>query len=342
MAETALAGPVPILICTAGLRHRDGGTWEYRVPWGAHKDPRRRLHVGLHVLEAHWLMERLRSEGLLAWLGPLLPSTTCEQLGIPDTPPGIYIMGSVRDTLSQLEVPVADVAQAACAAQHWRKVAMSDALWDFLLQRDYLERGAPSYVQYKELNPRLHRCSARQHDVLLKLMMVGDGGVGKSSFLLRLSDSTFHDRYISTIGVDFKHIHTQHQGLVVKLQVWDTSGPERFRTISASYWRRADGLFLMYDQASRASFGRVSDWHAQLERHAPEGVQVVRCANKRDLQPEVTAAEGRAMAARFGWAFGQASSRAVVAPLRGRQGAADGPAAATGCLAAPSARRRIC
>jgi GTPase SAR1 family protein len=65
----------------------------------------------------------------------------------------------------------------------------------------------------------------------------------------------------------------------------------------------------MYDQASRASFGRVSDWHAQLERHAPEGVQVVLCANKCDLQPEVTAAEGRAMAARFGWAFVQTSAK---------------------------------
>ena len=72
---------------------------------------------------------------------------------------------------------------------------------------------------------------------LLKLLLIGDSGVGKSSLLHRFADDVYTDSYISTIGVDFKIKTLEVEEKIVKLQIWDTAGQERFRTITSSYYR---------------------------------------------------------------------------------------------------------
>jgi Ras-related protein Rab-1A len=81
----------------------------------------------------------------------------------------------------------------------------------------------------------------------LKLVLLGDPGVGKSCLLLRFVDGTYTDEYISTIGVDFKIKTVEVGGEDAKLDVWDTAGQERFRSIASSYYRGADGFIVAYD-----------------------------------------------------------------------------------------------
>ncbi|CAL5381864.1 unnamed protein product [Camellia sinensis] len=85
------------------------------------------------------------------------------------------------------------------------------------------------------------------YDYLIKLLLIGDSGVGKSCLLLRFSDGSFTTSFITTIGIDFKIITIELDGKRIKLQIWDTAGQERLRTITTAYYRRAMGILLVYD-----------------------------------------------------------------------------------------------
>ncbi|KAF6072007.1 Ras family protein [Candida albicans] len=79
--------------------------------------------------------------------------------------------------------------------------------------------------------------SSRAYDMIMKLLLVGDSGVGKSCLLLRFVEDKFNPSFITTIGIDFKIRTIESKGKRIKLQVWDTAGQERFRTITTAYYR---------------------------------------------------------------------------------------------------------
>lgn len=97
----------------------------------------------------------------------------------------------------------------------------------------------------------------------IKLLLIGDSGVGKSCCLLRFSEDSFTPSFITTIGIDFKIRTIDLDGKRVKLQIWDTAGQERFRTITTAYYRGAMGILLVYDVTDQKSFD--SKLHYMLE-----------------------------------------------------------------------------
>ena len=101
---------------------------------------------------------------------------------------------------------------------------------------------------------------------LLKLLLMGDPDVGKSKLLLRFSDDTYTDSYISTIGVDFRIKTLEIEGKKIKLQMLDTAGQERFRTITSSYYRGAHGIIIVFSVTNQASFNNVKLWMQEIDR----------------------------------------------------------------------------
>jgi Ras-related protein Rab-8A len=92
----------------------------------------------------------------------------------------------------------------------------------------------------------------------IKLLLIGDSGVGKSCCLLRFSEDSFTPSFITTIGIDFKIRTIELDGKRVKLQIWDTAGQERFRTITTAYYRGAMGILLVYDVTDERSFNSTT------------------------------------------------------------------------------------
>ena len=121
-----------------------------------------------------------------------------------------------------------------------------------------------------------------QYDHFIKLIVIGDTSVGKTSLLLRFSENTFSAQHIATIGIDFKIKNMQMDGKNVKLQIWDTAGQERFRTITQSYYKGANGILLAFDTTNLASFNSMQTWLGQIETHANEDVLKILVATKCD------------------------------------------------------------
>ncbi|XP_061134801.1 ras and EF-hand domain-containing protein isoform X1 [Syngnathus typhle] len=117
-----------------------------------------------------------------------------------------------------------------------------------------------------------------------RIVMAGDAAVGKSSFLLRLCKNEFKFNSNATLGVDFQMKTFMVDGEPTLLQIWDTAGQERFRSIAKSYFRRADGVLLLYDVTCEKSFLNVREWVDMIEDMGQEDVPIMLVGNKCDLR----------------------------------------------------------
>jgi len=152
-----------------------------------------------------------------------------------------------------------------------------------------------------------------EYDLLFKLLLIGDSGVGKSCLLLRFADDMYTESFISTIGVDFKIRTIQLEGKTIKLQIWDTAGQERFRTITSSYYRGAHGIIIVYDVTEMETFNNVKQWLHEIDRYASEGVNKLLVGNKADLvtKKQVETATAKELADSYGFPFLETSAKSA-------------------------------
>ena len=122
------------------------------------------------------------------------------------------------------------------------------------------------------------------YELLFKILLAGNTSVGKSSIFLRFVDNIWNDAFVPTIGVDFKIKTLNINYKNVKLQIWDTAGEERFRTIISSYYRGAHGILLIFDLTEIESFNNLNNWLAEIEKNANKNVVKVLIGNKCDLE----------------------------------------------------------
>ena len=159
------------------------------------------------------------------------------------------------------------------------------------------------------------RTDGAQFDHLIKLLLVGNSSVGKSSLLLRFADDTFEE-LSPTIGVDFKLKYLDLDGKRLKLTVWDTAGQERFRTLTSSYYRGAQGIVFVYDITRRDTFDDLAEiWQREVDMYSTveDCVKIV-IGNKVDKaeQRAVSREEGMAFARDNGCLFLECSAKTKV------------------------------
>ncbi|XP_006030856.2 ras and EF-hand domain-containing protein-like [Alligator sinensis] len=124
------------------------------------------------------------------------------------------------------------------------------------------------------------------------LVLAGDAGAGKSSFLLRLCTNEFRGDIPTTLGVDFHMKRLLVDGERTTLQIWDTAGQERFRSIATSYFRKAHGVLLVYDVTSESSFLNVRQWIDDIQQATERPVPLMLLGNKVDLRAELPETAG--------------------------------------------------
>jgi small GTP-binding protein len=142
---------------------------------------------------------------------------------------------------------------------------------------------------------------ATSHATLLKVVILGDGGVGKSSLMNRFVNNEFSVESFHTIGVEFLNKDVAVGNDVYTMQIWDTAGQERFKSLRTPFYRGTDCCLLTFDVSDRASFEHVAAWRAEFLQYAdvqhPETFPFVLLGNKCDVPSgrAVDEAEARAL-----------------------------------------------
>ena len=103
--------------------------------------------------------------------------------------------------------------------------------------------------------------------IIKKIILVGDAGVGKSSLFLKYDSNKFLDNYNATIGVDyiFKNIEKEDKNVNLRLQIYDTAGQERYRSLIPNYIKNSDGIFLIFDLTKKQTFNDLGKWLELIE-----------------------------------------------------------------------------
>lgn len=119
---------------------------------------------------------------------------------------------------------------------------------------------------------------------LYKVILVGDASVGKTSLLQRFINNKFKFEYNCTIGVDYnvKSLKLNDE-TTVDLQLWDTCGQERFRTITRQYYRDSNGCIIIFDLSKQESFKNLELWTEDVRNFGSSDIQILLVGNKSDL-----------------------------------------------------------
>uniref|UniRef100_A0A8C5M1K0 Calcium release activated channel regulator 2A n=1 Tax=Leptobrachium leishanense TaxID=445787 RepID=A0A8C5M1K0_9ANUR len=147
-------------------------------------------------------------------------------------------------------------------------------------------------------------------DRLFKIVMVGNSSVGKTAFLRRFCEGSFFPGTSATVGVDYSVKTVTVDNSQIALQLWDTAGQERYRSITKQFFRKADGVIVMYDITSKDTFTALRQWMNSVEEAAGENIPILMLGNKIDIEKEreVPRGLGENLAKDFNFMFYECSA----------------------------------
>lgn len=133
------------------------------------------------------------------------------------------------------------------------------------------------------------------YDMMFKVVLIGDSGVGKSNLFSRYINNEFSYNTKTTVGVEFGSKKIVIDDLKIKAQIWDTAGQERYKSITNVYYKGAKGALLCYDITNKITFESVDKWVPELKSSGDKEVSIVLVGNKTDLENErvVSTEEGQ-------------------------------------------------
>ena len=148
------------------------------------------------------------------------------------------------------------------------------------------------------------------YDLILKLVLIGDSGVGKTNILSRYNNNEFSLATQPTVGVEFGNKIIKKENKSIKLQLWDTAGQERYKAITNAFYKGSKGAFVVYDITRKSSFLNIDKWIGELKTNGSEDILIILVGNKSDLEDkrEVSTEDGEKKAKQYGIAFCETSA----------------------------------
>ena len=131
----------------------------------------------------------------------------------------------------------------------------------------------------------------------IRLIILGNSEVGKTSFIIKYTENKFSPENMSTLGVDIKLKEMKlKNGKYFLLKIFDTAGEERYKSVSVNFIKKADGIILMYDITDKSSFEAISNWIGTIDDNTSDNLSKILVGNKCDLSDnprEVNKEEGQ-------------------------------------------------
>ena len=154
--------------------------------------------------------------------------------------------------------------------------------------------------------------TSNEVEFVFKILLLGDSEVGKSCFLMRYSDNVFVENYITTIGLDYKLKSVKlDSGKTIKVQLWDTAGQDKYRTIAKNYFKGSHGILLLYDITKQSSFNNIREWIQDIREEVSPKAIIFLIGNKIDLadQRKISKEKGIELAEEYKLPFFEASAK---------------------------------
>lgn len=153
--------------------------------------------------------------------------------------------------------------------------------------------------------------SANEKPREVKVVLLGDSGVGKSSLVLRFVTNNFKMNSESTIGASFMSKMILVDGKPIKFQIWDTAGQEKYHSLAPMYYRGAAAAIIVYDITRAATFKTLKNWVDELQSQGPQEIALALAGNKTDLenQREVESSAAAAYAQEIGAMYLETSAK---------------------------------
>ena len=174
-------------------------------------------------------------------------------------------------------------------------------MYTLFLKNETLKIKKESYIHIFKMN----------YHYLLKYIIIGESGVGKSSLLLQFADKRFKPEQDITIGVEFGVAYTTVDKINIKIQIWDTAGQELFRSLTRSYYRGAAATILVFDITKRSTFLSLRTWLIEARQAALPSLVVIIVGNKSDVEykRQVTNIEATQFANELGLVYIETSAQ---------------------------------
>ena len=120
-----------------------------------------------------------------------------------------------------------------------------------------------------------------------KIVLLGDGGVGKTALRLQYMGVGFQSSYLATIGADFAFKEIEYEDKILKVQIWDLAGQPRYGAVRKNYYFGAHAAILVFDVTRLESYQSLDNWLEEIKKHVERPVPIILIGNKIDLRAEI-------------------------------------------------------
>ncbi len=146
----------------------------------------------------------------------------------------------------------------------------------------------------------------------VQIIICGNHDVGKTSIIKRYADKEFDEEHITTLGLDFVTKKYTYEGIDATIKIWDTAGQERFKTLTYSFYKKANGIIIAFDVTDQKTFDNIKNWIDSINEHADQGIPKILVGNKNDMidDRKVQLESAKSTAAKYNLKYFDVSAKA--------------------------------